>query len=68
MIKDDPLIKSIVHSINEKLYERKALVCRGKVTSFDEYKKQVGFIEALESSLVMIDECIKNYGHEEDDD
>jgi hypothetical protein len=68
MIKDDPLIKSILRAISEKIEERERLVCKGKISTFDEYKRHVGFIDGMESSIIIIEDCIKKYGNDEDDD
>jgi hypothetical protein len=66
-LKQDPLIVDIKAKINDEITRITDWLSDGKAPSLEEYRKQTGKIIGYRASLVMIDDCIKNYMNGDDE-
>ena len=67
-IKDSPLLAEWNHQLNERLDEMKDSLANGGCSSFESYKRIVGIIRGIEISKELMDEAIKLYNKDIDED
>jgi hypothetical protein len=67
-ISDDPLILAIKARINSRIETEARIVTEGKCSTLEDYKRRTGMITGFYESLANIDDVVKNFGHEIDDD
>lgn len=60
--------RSYKKRIRERIHSAQDALGHGKVGSFDEYKRQVGFIAGLETALAEFNEAVKQRVDDGDDD
>jgi hypothetical protein len=66
-LEQDPLIVDIKAKINNEITRITEYLSYGKAADIEDYRKQTGKIIGYRASLIMIDDCIKNYMNDEDE-
>lgn len=66
-LEQDPFIVEIRAKINDEIERITEWLADGKSPTLEEYRKQTGKIIGFRASLILIDECIKNYMKDEDE-
>jgi len=64
----DPLIIDLRDKINEQISHVSEWLVDGKCSNMEEYRKQTGKVIGFRAALVLLEEVIANYGHDEDED
>jgi len=67
-IREHPLINKYKSRVIERINLHKQYLSDGKCKSYDEYKKYCGMIKGLNESLDAMDESIKVYLSDDEDD
>ena len=66
-LEQDPFIVEIKAKINDEIERITEWLADGKAPTIEEYRKQTGKIIGFRASLILIDECIKNYMKDDDE-
>lgn len=66
-IKDDPILKEHEFQLNERISQITEYMLSGKCSSYDDYKKHVGLIRGIIISIEIMDDVIKTFKQDDDD-
>ena len=67
-LETDPFILDLKANIKESIDSMSLSVSRGNCSGFDVYKSVTGKIEGLRLAIDIINNCMKNYARDDDDD
>lgn len=60
-LEKDPLIIDIKAKLTDQIERISEYLTDGKAQDIEDYRKQTGKIIGFRASLILIDDCIKNY-------